>query len=168
MLPLPLRLLNEQLSWRLRCSASLQQAPRELAQSFLPALFLEVPLGCPKTWGPALDSTEAMPTCCSLRVSAPTSSATGFVGWCFPRQPAALGPAHGACSCSCGLAPTPSAPVAWPQPPRRFSFYSCGAAAVMSDIYIEKYISPYYHPAPSCRNIFNIIIIHITFQHISP
>ena len=48
--------------------------------------------GCPQTRGPALDSTEATPTCYSLRVPTPTSSATGCVGWCFPRRPAALTP----------------------------------------------------------------------------
>ena len=86
-----------------------------------PSHFSDCPRGCPQTRGPALDSTEATPTCFSRRISAPTFSATGCVGWCFPRRPAALGPARGACSCSCGLPPTPSAPDAWPQPPRRSS-----------------------------------------------
>ena len=40
----------------------------------------------------------------------PMPSTTGCVGWCFPRRPAALGSARGACSC--GLPPTPSAPDA--------------------------------------------------------
>ena len=40
----------------------------------------------------------------------------------FPRRPAALGPARGACSC--GLPHAPSAPDAWPQPQRRFSSFS--------------------------------------------
>ena len=52
----------------------------------------------------------------------PAPSATGCVGWCFPRRPAALGPARGACSC--GPLPTPSAPGAWPQPQRRFFSFS--------------------------------------------
>ena len=46
----------------------------------------------------------------------------GCAGWCFPRRPAALGPARGACSC--GHPPTPSAPDVWPQPPRRSSSFS--------------------------------------------
>ena len=87
-----------------------------------PPRFSDCPWGCPQTWGPALDSTEATPTCCSLRIPTPAPSATGCVGWCFPRRPAALGPARGACSCA--PPPTPSAPDAWPQPQRRFSSFS--------------------------------------------
>ena len=86
-----------------------------------PPRFSDCPWGCPQTWGPALDSTEATPTCCSLRIPTPTPSATGCVGWCFPRRPAALGPARGACSCG---SPTPSATDSWPQPQRRFSSFS--------------------------------------------
>ena len=41
LLPRPLRLLNEQLSWRLRCSVIvLFTAPRELSSEKLPAPFL--------------------------------------------------------------------------------------------------------------------------------
>ena len=36
----------------------------------------------------------------SQSVPTPAPSATGCVGWCFPRRPAALGPARGACSCA--------------------------------------------------------------------
>ena len=122
LLPLPRHPLNKQLSWRLRCSASVQSAPRELAHSFLLPRFSDCPWRCPQTLGPALDSTEATPTCCSLRIPTPAPSATGCVGWCFPRRPTALGPARGACSC--GLPPTPSAPGAWPQPQRRSSSFS--------------------------------------------
>jgi len=121
LLPLPRHLLNEELSWRLRCSASLQSAPRILAQSLSPAPFL----GGVHRRG-ALPLTQPKPR---PRVAAyvsppphPQSSATGCVGWCFPRRPAALGPARGACSC--GLPPTPSAPDAWPQPQRRSSSFS--------------------------------------------
>ena len=49
---LPRHLLNEQLSWRLRCSASVRSASRELAQSFLPAPFLGLPLGVSTDVGP--------------------------------------------------------------------------------------------------------------------
>ena len=45
LLPLPRHPLNEQISWRLRCSASARPASRELAQSFLPAPFFGLPLG---------------------------------------------------------------------------------------------------------------------------
>ena len=89
-----------------------------------PPRFSNCPWGCPQARGPALGSTEATPTYCSLRIPTPTPSATGCVGWCFPRRPAALGPARGAGACFCGLPPTPSAPGAWPQPQRRFSSFS--------------------------------------------
>ena len=51
LLPLSRHLLNEQL-WRLRCSAPLRSASRELAQSFLPAPFLGLPLGVSTDAGP--------------------------------------------------------------------------------------------------------------------
>ena len=37
----------------------------------------------------ALDLTKATPTCRCPRISAPTPSAMGCVGWCFPRPPTA-------------------------------------------------------------------------------
>ena len=50
--PSPAESQNEQLSWRLRCSASVRSASRELAQSFLPAPFLGLPLGVSTDVGP--------------------------------------------------------------------------------------------------------------------
>ena len=44
------------------------------------------PWGRPQTRGPALDSTEATPTCRSLRIPTPTPSATGCVGWSKSRR----------------------------------------------------------------------------------
>ena len=48
----------------------------------------------------ALPLIQPKPTCCRLRIPTPTPTATGCVGWCFPRRPS----------------PPPWAPLAVPAP----------------------------------------------------
>ena len=103
-------------------SVSRPQGNFTLRNHSCPPRFSDCPWGCPQTCGPALDSTEATPTCFSLRVPTPTPSATGCVGLCFPRRPHRIGDPRSALAC--GRPPTLSAPGAWPQPPRRSSFSS--------------------------------------------
>ena len=89
MLPHPLRLLSDQLSWPLRCSASMQLAPRELAQSFLPAPFLGLPRDVHRRGAPALDPTEATPSCRRLLISGPPRRPQPRISWAgaFPGAP---------------------------------------------------------------------------------
>ena len=62
--------------------------PGKLCNHSCPTRFSDCPWGCPQTWGPALDSTEATPTCCSLRI--PLSH--GLRGLVLSQTPRRLGP----------------------------------------------------------------------------
>ena len=105
---------SSQPTWRLSCSLPMQSASRQ--DNLFNHPYTRPSLGCP--WG-AQPLIRPKPRHC-FSIFALTSKASGCVGWCFLWHPTALLSSPSAFAC--GHPPTPSAPGAWPQPPRHSSF----------------------------------------------